>query len=179
MNTAASVRYRSSLLSFLSSSPLIRQIWLHVTSLTLERSFGPPIKCLDYLAKGMPLPPAVGGAIFECMTVFSCLLSILFSLLHDTEVVSLGPFTLKELAGISLILRDLFVVLHLETHLKGAWSCMYQISDHTHSDGPLLLLCCLLKELHSCNVRLGFIIIIIIIIILLGGNRGKTGGPHF
>ena len=120
MNTAASVRYRSSLLSSLSfSSPLIRQVWLHVSSLTLERSFGPPIKCLDYLAKGMSLPPAVGVAILERMAVFSCLLSISFSSLHDTEVTSLGPFTLKELGGISLILRDLFVVLHLETHLKG------------------------------------------------------------
>ena len=119
MNTAASVRYCSSFLSSLSLSPLIRQVWRHVTLLTLEMLFGPSIKCLGYLAKGMPLPPAVGGAIFECMTVLSCLLSILFSLLHDTEVASLGPFTLKELGGISLILRDLFVVLHLETHLKG------------------------------------------------------------
>ena len=120
MNAAASVRYRSSLLSSLSFlSPLIRQIWLHVTSLTLERSFGPPIKCLDYLGKGMSLSPAVGMAILERMTVFSCLLSISFSLLHDTEVASLGPFTMKELGGISVILRDLFVVLHLETHLKG------------------------------------------------------------
>ena len=69
--------------------------------------------------KGMSLPPAVGVAILECMTVFSCLLSISFSSLHDTEVASLGPFTLKELGGVSLILRDLFVVLHLEMHLKG------------------------------------------------------------
>ena len=69
--------------------------------------------------RACPLPPAVGVAIIECMTVFSCLLSISFSSLHDTEVASLGPFTLKELGGISLILRDLFVVLHLETHLKG------------------------------------------------------------
>ena len=67
----------------------------------------------------MSLPPAVGGAIFECMTVFLYLLSISFSLLHDSEVASLGPFTMKELGGISVILRDLFVVLHLETHLKG------------------------------------------------------------
>ena len=39
--------------------------------------------------------------------------------LPSSLVASLGPVTLKELAGTSLILRDLFVVLHLETHLKG------------------------------------------------------------
>ena len=69
----------------------------------------------------MPLSPAVGVTILERMTVFSCLLLISFSSLHNTEVASLGPFTLKELGGggISVILRDLFVVLYLETHLKG------------------------------------------------------------
>ena len=71
MNTAASVRYRSSLLSSLSfSSPLICQVWLYVTLLTLERLFGPPIKCLDYLAKGMPLPPAVGGPFSNAWRFF-------------------------------------------------------------------------------------------------------------
>ena len=119
MNTpGVQLRYYSHLLSSLSlSSHFLRQIWQYVTSLSLERSFGPPIKCLDYLSHGMRLPATVGVVILEQMTVFSCLFSISLSSLHDTEVASKGPFNLKELASVSLILKDLFIVLHLETHL--------------------------------------------------------------
>ena len=119
MNTpAVQLRYHSHLLSSLSlSSHFLHQIWQYVTSLSLERSFGPPIKCLDYLSHGMRLPVSVGVVILEQMTVFSCLFSISLSSLHDTEVASKGPFNLKELASVSLILKDLFIVLHLENHL--------------------------------------------------------------
>ena len=52
-------------------------------------------------------------------TFFPFPFSLLPPSLPSSLVVSLGPFTLKEFGGISLILRDLFVVLHLETYLKG------------------------------------------------------------
>lgn len=56
-------------------------------------------------------------SVLELLSTYSCLFSISLSSLHDSEVTSLGPFTLHELTIISLKLRDIFIVLHLETHL--------------------------------------------------------------
>ena len=110
--------YRSPLFCKLSfSSPLLRQIWQTIDSLSLTRSFGPSIKCIDHLARGSALPNEMGVSILELCSCFACLFSLSLSSLHDTEVVNLGPFPLDRLASISLKLKDLFVVLHLETHL--------------------------------------------------------------
>lgn len=81
------------------------------------KHFGPPVNALDQLSRGFPLPPSVGVALLQYLTTFSTLFLISLSSLHDTEVASLGPFSLRELVGVSLKLRDLFVVLHLEKHL--------------------------------------------------------------
>ena len=110
--------YKSRLLCKLSfSSPLLRQIWQTLDSLSLTRSFGPSIKCIDHLARGSTLPTEMGVSILELCSCFACLFSLSLSSLHDAEVVNLGPFPLDHLASISLKLKDLFVVLHLETHL--------------------------------------------------------------
>ena len=110
--------YRSRLLRNLSfSSPLLRQIWQTLDSFSLKRSFGPSIKCIDHLARGSALPNEMGVSILELCSCFACLFSLSLSSLHDTEVVNLGPFPFDHLANISLKLKDLFVVLHLETHL--------------------------------------------------------------
>ena len=117
--------YQSHLICSLSfSSQLIKQIWLTINGSVLQRSFGPSIKCIDHLCNGMSLPSTVGVALLHLLMTFCNLLYVSLGSLHDEEVESIGPLSLAELGTVSLKLRDLFVVLHLESHLHNKGGAM-------------------------------------------------------
>jgi ubiquitin-protein ligase E3 C len=145
------------------SSPLLRHAWSTITSLSLSRLFGPSVNCLDQLCRGSSLPSHMGVILLELLSSFSPLLSVSLSSLHDSEVASHGPFSLTELAHISLKLKDVFIALHLETHLstKALYSKTTPIDDERPhpSEWKQLsnLLCHVLRQLYERNVHLQFL----------------------
>lgn len=129
--------YQSNLICSLSlSSTLIKQIWQSIDGLVLYRSFGPAAKCIDQLCHGISLPYPKGVVLLELLSTFCSLLFVSLSSLHDGEVASLGPFGFNELAFISLKLRDLFVVLHLELHLPTRGGGAYFKTTPTIGERP-------------------------------------------
>ena len=110
-------RYR--LLRYLAlSSPLLQQIWKSLLSLCVQRSFGPSVNALDHLRRGSSLPPHEGKLFLHLLSAFSSLLSISLSSLHDIELSTHSPFSLKVLSEMVLKLRDVFVTLHMNTYMS-------------------------------------------------------------
>lgn len=120
------------------NTSLIKELWKLVSSMTVERLFGPPVNCLDQLCHGSGVAGSDTVFLMHLLTTFCCVLSICLSSLHDMEFTTQAPFSMSELIIIIVKLRDVFASLFLERsitrqesikqHLPQQWKILTNVS---------------------------------------------------
>ncbi|RWS26248.1 ubiquitin-protein ligase E3C-like protein [Leptotrombidium deliense] len=102
-------------------SMFLRKLWNYITTVTTRSVFGTPTPLLKILSRGQPLAAVDWHKILPQLTLFCLLFSYLLPTLDDVEFYESAkaelskyspmPFTLQELQGMTLILKDVCIGL--------------------------------------------------------------------